>query len=74
MKKLISFTFDQPAGQNFTPSAKMYEYAKQNHYEISHRYFNTFIKIHGIEYTYHHYHIEPLTDGTEKVTIYLEEN
>lgn len=73
MEKLISFTFMQPAGKNFTPSAKIHEYAKQHHLETSHRYFGVYIKILGIEYTYHHYQIDQLPDGTENVTIYLQE-
>lgn len=73
MEKLISFMFVQPTGKNFTPSAKIHEYAQQHHHETFYRYFSLYIKIHGIEYTYHHYHIEQLPDGIEKVTIYLED-
>lgn len=73
MKKQISFEFIQERGKNFTPSHKITAWAKQNRMEISNRYFNTYVKVNGIEYTYHHYHIEATENGKEKVTIYMEE-
>lgn len=73
MKKQTAFEFTQNIGDNFTPASKIYNFAKINGYKVDYRYFTLHIIINGTTYTYHHFHIEPISANREKVTICLEE-
>lgn len=73
MKNQFSFEFTQQIGDNFTPSAKINQFARINGYKTDYRYFTLHIIIDGITYTYHHYDITQISADRERVTIYLEE-
>ena len=68
------FTFSQQAGKNFTPSAKICEFAKAHHLETSNHYGKTVLHYPGSgKAVYDRYEIEPADNGMEKGTIYLED-
>ena len=67
------FDFIQPAGKNFVPAWKIAEFAKKHHLETYNHYGNTILRFASGDCKYSHYNIEPLPDGMEKVTIYMED-
>lgn len=67
------FDFVQPAGKNFVPAWKIAEFAKKHHVETYNRYGETILRFASGDSKYSHYSIEPMPDGMEKVTIYLED-
>lgn len=73
MKNQFSFEFTQQIGDNFTPSAKISQFARINGYKTDYRYFALHIVIAGITYIYHHYDITQISADRERVTLYLEE-
>ena len=67
------FDFTQPAGKNFVPARKIAEFAKKHHLETYNHYGNTILRSASGDCKYSHYNIDPLPDGLEKVTIYMED-
>ena len=67
------FDFIQKTGENFTPSAKIIEFAKSRNLDTSNRYGNTTLHYKSGDAVFHHYEIEPKQEGLEKVTIYMED-
>ena len=67
---MIHFTFTQKRGSNFTPAAKIREYAAKNNLKCFLRYFETIIEISGSGYSYDHYIIQTAGEN-ETVTIFL---
>lgn len=67
------FDFIQETGENFTPSAKIIEFAKNHNLNTSNRYGSTILHYESGDAVFHHYEIEPKEEGFEKVTIYMED-
>lgn len=67
------FDFVQESGGNFTPSTKIHEFAKAHHLKTSDRYGQTVLHYLSGSAVYHHYEIQQIDCGMEKVTIYLED-
>lgn len=71
---MVTFSFLQPVGTNFTPATKICEFARKHHLKTSYRYDQLILHYSGsVNTVYHHYEINPVGDGTEKVTIYMED-
>ena len=73
-----SFIVMRPRRANYTPADLMFAYAKDSHSE--------YVKavrgaacgelhmiISGVEYKYHHWQIDELLGGIDRITVFLEE-
>ena len=69
---MISFKFIQDKNKNFTPSNKIFDYAKENNLNCYRTQFGTqVLEVNGNDYTYGYYTITPNEDNTETVEIFL---
>lgn len=73
VKFVVSFDIVQPAGKNFTPSALISQWATMNRLSTENTLNGIRVKLHTGEYEYMAYHIQPMNNGNEKVTVILEE-
>ena len=70
---MISFEFLQDEKKNFTPSAKIFEYAKRQKLNCYRTQFGTqVLEYNSNNYTYDHFTIWTHPDGTETVEIFLK--
>lgn len=67
---MISFTFEQEKGRNFTPAWKIWDWCKENNLEWFNYYGDTKVEYKNMIYSYDHYTITPTADG-ERVEIFL---
>ena len=75
MQKFLKITVNYPVGKNFTPSDVMGDWAKQNSLIAKKEqsvYGGSFLVICGEKYTYHHYDISKVKNGTADVTLFME--
>ncbi len=69
-----SFSVIRPAGKNFTPASLIYQWAKAHNLPTENTLDGIRIKLEGIGiFKYMAYHIQPMSDGNEKITVFLEE-
>ena len=69
---MISFKFTQDQKTNFTPSEKIFQYAKKNNLNCYRTQFGRqVLEVAGNDYTYNYYTITPNNDNTETVEIFL---
>lgn len=69
---MISFKFIEKITANFTPSTKIFQYAKENNLKAFRNMSGiTVLTFSGNDYSYDHYTITDNGDGTETVEIFL---
>lgn len=71
---MLSFNLRKPRAANYTPASLMHEYAKAGRVPYVHDWTGTGVIINGRVYYYDHWSIEDNNDGTETVTVYMEED
>ena len=69
---MIHFTIEKPHKANFTPSELIYQWSKAHGipYKIT-SLFTKYVTINGLDYTYHHWSIQPKDAETDVITVYL---
>ena len=71
---MMQFTLITPAGANYTPAGLMHEYAKAGRMPFLHTWHGTGVIVNGRMYLYDHWNVKQNNDGTETVTVFLEED
>lgn len=73
IKWVEEFEIVHPAGENFTPSSLIYQWAKAHKLPTGNTLDGIRVKLYTGEYKYMAYHVQPQADGNEKITVVLEE-